>query len=262
MDLGIKNKRALVLGASRGLGLGIATALCREGVNVAICGRNEERLIVLSKELSKLYGTEVIPIAADLFLSESDTIIGDKISRIFGSVDILVNNTGGPPMLKATNVTKAQWTEYFDMMMLRVISITNQLLPAMCNQNWGRVLNVVSSGVVQPIEGLVLSNVLRSALVTWGKTLSFEVASRGVTINSLMPGKIQTERLKQLNKSIAARLSITAEEANQRVLSRIPVGRYGSVEEFSEVAVFIASERASYITGSIIRVDGGMIEAV
>lgn len=263
MDLGITGKRALVLGGNRGIGQGIAQALVREGVHVAITGRDAERMKAAVAELKACNpAVDVQAFAVDLADAVSLSAFASKITDSFGAIDILVNNTGGPGYGGASERGIAEWTSSFNEMVLSVITLTDALLPGMRKRQWGRIMTVVSSGVVQPIPILGVSNTLRNALVTWSKTLSMEVAKDGVTVNVLIPGRIDTERVRLTDEAVAKKDSITVEEAKRRSTSMIPMGRYGAPSEFGALAAFVASVPASYMTGSMLRCDGGNIRSV
>lgn len=262
MDLGIAGRRALVLGGNRGIGQGIAAALVAEGVHVAIAARDPRRLKEAAGELRALNGGTVAAFEIDLGHPDGLAAFAAKVTAEFGPIDILVNNTGGPEYGGVSNRGNDTWRENFDQMILSVIAITDALVPGMVARGWGRVMTVISSGVMQPIPVLGVSNTLRGALAGWSKTLSGEVAAKGVTVNLLVPGRIDTERVRLTDEAVAAREGITPEEAKRRSTSLIPLQRYGKVEEFGAVAAFIASERASYVTGSMIRCDGGIIRGV
>ncbi|MEC5385694.1 SDR family oxidoreductase [Uliginosibacterium sp. H3] len=262
MDLGIAGKRALVLGGNRGIGFGIARALVQEGVNVAIAARDMQRLEQAAAELRAEGGGAVACFSVDLRDPDGLAAFADRVAESFGAIDILVNNTGGPEYGGASNRGSEAWRGSFEEMVMSVIALTDAVLPGMRLRGWGRVLTVVSSGVVQPLPVLGISNSLRGALLGWSKTLSSEVAAEGVTVNILVPGRIDTERVRLTDEAVAEREGITADEAQQRSTSVIPLKRYGSVEEFGAVAAFVASERASYMTGSMVRCDGGIIRSV
>ena len=178
-----------------------------------------------------------------------------------GSVDILVLNSGGPPPGKAQGVSSEQWRNSFEAMFVNLVRIADQLLPGMMERKFGRIISVISSGVIQPIPNLAISNAIRPALVGWGKSLAAEVASSGVTVNAIAPGRIATDRLKQLDAANAERTGRSIDEVAAAARAGIPAGRYGEIEEFAAAAVFLASEKASFMTGSILRVDGGQISA-
>lgn len=262
MDLGLKEKRALVLASSQGLGLGIATKLCEEGASVIISGRVEDKLAKVAKDLSAAGPGTADYVVADL--SERDSAAGLYRSAVekLGGIDILVNNTGGPPPGTVDKPDAELWRAQIDTMLIRVIEITNLCIPGMKEAGWGRVLTVASSGVLQPIPNLAMSNTIRSSLVGWSKSLSNETASFGITVNMLLPGRILTARLAQLDKANAERLGKPVEEVSASEQATIPVGRYGTVEEFGSVGAFLCSEPASYVTGGLIRCDGGSIRGV
>jgi 3-oxoacyl-[acyl-carrier protein] reductase len=263
MDLGIKGKRALVLGGNRGIGQGIAQALVREGVHVAITGRDAERMSAAVAELKACNpAVDVQAFAVDLADTTALAAFASKVTDSFGPIDILVNNTGGPGYGGASERGIAEWTSSFNEMVLSVITLTDALLPGMRKRQWGRIMTVVSSGVVQPIPILGVSNTLRNALVTWSKTLSMEVAKEGVTVNVLVPGRIDTERVRMTDEAVAQKDGITVDEAKRRSTAMIPMGRYGAPAEFGALAAFVASVPASYMTGGMLRCDGGNIRSV
>jgi 3-oxoacyl-[acyl-carrier protein] reductase len=196
--------------------------------------------------------------AADL---SQATAIQDLTAEL-EQADILVFNTGGPPFGTATETTDATWTAQFEAMFLSAIRLTRLALPGMRQRGFGRIMLVVSSGVIQPIPNLAISNAIRSALVGWAKTLAAEVAAEGVTVNCLAPGRIATDRVVEFDQNRARREGISMEQVQKQSRSAIPVGRYGTADEFAATAAFLASPRSSYLTGSIIRIDGGMIRSV
>jgi 3-oxoacyl-[acyl-carrier protein] reductase len=261
MDLGLQGKRALVLGSSRGLGLAIAQGLAAEGVAVTLCGRSRE---VLENAAGKL--TEAGAQADFLVLDLADPVqrraaLADVLTQGRG-FDILVNNGGGPAPGAVSDVASAQWHGAFDSMVAALFEITAQVLPGMRERGWGRVINVVSSGVVQPIPNLGISNTLRASILGWAKTLAAEVAADGVTVNSVIPGRIATARVGELDEAAAKRTGSTAEAVAKASRNTIPVGRYGEPAEFADAVAFLASARAGYITGTSLRVDGGLIRSI
>jgi 3-oxoacyl-[acyl-carrier protein] reductase len=262
MDLGLKGKRALVLGGSRGIGRGIASSLSQEGALVAIVSRNIAALRSATEEISSNTGEQVIAVEGDLADPASMKNAVSGVQEQFGGVDILVNNSGGPPPTGASGVSAQQWRAEFEQMVLSIIGLTDLVLPAMRAAKWGRIITVASSGVIEPHALIGISNTLRSALVGWSKTLASEVARDRVTVNILLPGWIASERLRQIDEAKARIANESVDVTIMDNISRIPFGRYGTVEEFGAVAAFIASERASYVTGSMIRIDGGAIRSV
>ncbi|MDM9620020.1 SDR family oxidoreductase [Rhizobium sp. S96] len=262
MDLGIKGKRALILASSRGLGHGIAVALAHEGANVLLCGRSGETLEANCKAINAEGKGNADWIWADLSDENFTETVTAAVASKLGGVDILVNNTGGPTPGTTEDMTADRLETYFFSMVLRVITLTNALLPAMKAQGWGRILTVASSGVIEPIPSLALSNTLRPALAGWSKTLASEVGRYGITTNVLLPGSILTGRLDDLDGAAAKRTGKNMADIRASKEALIPVGRYGTVEEFAATAAFLCSQPASYITGSLIRCDGGAARSV
>ncbi|MEY2457648.1 MAG: 3-oxoacyl-[acyl-carrier protein] reductase [Acidimicrobiaceae bacterium] len=261
MDLGITGRVALVLSAGGGLGSAIAVALAREGATVIGCGSNAERLERTAQRVSDVGGT-MLPMLADLTkVDELDGLVASAKKKA-GAISILVNMTGGPPPGPTAGVEVGTWRTYVESMVLPVFRLTDLVLPDMREQRWGRVITSTSSGVVSPIPNLGISNALRSTLVGWSKSLSAEVGRDGITANIVMPGRIATGRIVSLDSAKAEREGRQVEDVAAESVSRIPVGRYGDPAEYGDVVAFLASERASYITGSVTRVDGGMIPSI
>ena len=242
MDFGLSGKRALVLGASRGLGAAIAAALAAEGVTVLGASRSGDYPVDLADKAS---------VAALI----------DKV-RSEGGVDILVNNSGGPKAGPAQGQASADWVAAFETMAASLYAITDALLPQMIERKFGRIISVGSSGVVAPIAGLALSNAVRGAIAGWSKTLAAEVAKHGITVNMVLPGRIDTDRVRELDQGKAGRTGVSVEAVQEASRNDIPAGRYGRPEEFGAVVAFLASQQASYVTGSMLRVDGGMIKGL
>jgi 3-oxoacyl-[acyl-carrier protein] reductase len=253
MDMKIAGRKALVLGGNRGMGLAIARALAAEGVDIAIAARDQAALNSAAAEI----GT-TRTFSLDLATTASLPEFAERV----GPVDILVNNTGGPPYGGAIGRDPADWEQSFRSMSLAVIRLTDLFLPAMRQTGWGRVLTLVSTGAIQPIPVLGISNTLRAGLIAWSKSLAPEVAKDGVTVNILMPGRIGTGRVEMTDEATAGREGISVEDVQARSWAQIPMGRYGTSEEVAATAVFACSEPASYITGSIFRVDGGYVRHV
>lgn len=257
MDLGLENRRALVTGASRGLGRAIALGLAGEGADVVAVARDLQRLSALASDSAASRG-KITARVCDL----ADPSAIEGLRDVLQQADVLVLNTGGPPPGAAAEVADATWIKQFEVMFLSAVRLTRMALPGMRKRGFGRILAVVSSGVVQPIPNLAISNALRMAVVGWAKTLAGEVARDGVTVNCLAPGRIATDRVAELDQGRAQREGISVAEVEQQSRSAIPAGRYGEAAEFAAIATFLASPRSSYMTGDIIRVDGGMIRSV
>ncbi|HVO44892.1 MAG TPA: SDR family oxidoreductase [Steroidobacteraceae bacterium] len=256
MDLGLTGRRALVTGASRGLGYAIARSLAAEGASVTAVARGPERLAQLAgtPETAGRIRTRTCD------LSDGTAIAG--LADDLATTDILVINTGGPPPGTAAETTDATWTAQFESMFLSAIRLTRLALPGMRQRGFGRIIAVVSSGVIQPIPNLGVSNALRMGLVGWAKTLATEVAAAGITVNCLAPGRIATDRVAEIDQGRARREGLTIEEVERQSRATIPAGRYGEPNDLAAMAAFLASSRSAYITGSIVRVDGGMIRSV
>ncbi len=262
MDFGLTGKRALVTAGSRGLGLGIARALAAEGAHVLISGRSTDKLKAAAEEITATGPGKADFTTVDLTEDSAAEKLIAASKGTLGGVDILVNNTGGPPPGKMVDADADILAAQFDPMVLTVIKLTQILVGPMREQGWGRVITVGSSGVIQPIPNLGLSNTLRSALVGWSKSLSNDLAGDGVTVNMLLPGRIHTERVDELGAAASKRTGQSLDEVRAASRAAIPAGRYGTVEEFAAVACFLASEPASYVTGGLIRCDGGAIKSV
>jgi len=262
VDLGLREKRSLVLGAGGGLGKSVALSLAAEGARVVVAGRTLEKCQQTVREIVSAGGWAV-PLEWDFSnLSLVAERHGQACDLLGGHVQILFNNGGGPPPGGAAGHSLSVWEDQFKKMVAPIISITDAVLPAMLQARWGRILTNASSGVVSPIPNLAFSNSLRSALVGWSKTLASEVGSKGVTVNMVLPGRIATERLAFLDQARATREGIGVAEVEHRSRATIPLGRYGDPREYGDAVAFLASERASYITGSMMRIDGGAISSI
>lgn len=261
MDLDLSRRTALVLAGGGGLGRAIATGLAREGAHVAVADVDRSALDRTVDDI-RAVGSRGLPLLWDLAdLSTIDAHV-QAIEREFGSVEILVNITGGPPPTPASGQDPALWQTHFQAMVLSVIAVTDRVLPGMKTRKWGRVITSASSGVAAPIPNLGVSNALRLSLVGWSKTLAREVARDGITINVVLPGRVATDRIRFLDEAKAKRESRSVESVVAESTSSIPAGRYGTPQEYADVVVFLASSRASYVTGSMVRVDGGLIAGI
>lgn len=261
MDLGLKGKTVLVLGGGGGLGRAIATTLAAEGALVAVADISREAVDGTLAALEDI-GARTLGLVWDI----ADLgVLEDRVTTIekeLGSIDVLINNTGGPPPTPAAGQDPELWRTHFESMVLSVIAITDRVLGPMKKRGWGRIVTSTSSGVVAPIPNLGISNALRLSLVGWSKTLAREVAGDGITANIILPGRIATPRIRFLDEQKAKRENKSVEEVSSQSTASIPAGRYGEPEEYAKAVTFLASTAASYITGSVIRVDGGLVASV
>jgi 3-oxoacyl-[acyl-carrier protein] reductase len=262
VDLGLRGRVALVTGASQGLGAAIAEELAAEGASVAVCARNAEKLGDLAIRLATAHGVRAVPIVADLGKpGEAARAVSETIRQL-GKLDVLVTNAGGPPSLPFEKTTIDQWQDALRLTLESALELCRAALPGMKERKWGRILTVTSVSVKQPVENLVLSNSIRAAVTGFAKTLSNEVAPFGVTVNNLLPGYTKTERLNDLATAVSKAKQIDTAAAFAGWEQQIPMGRLGDPKEFAALAAFLASERASYITGQSVAVDGGWIKAL
>lgn len=253
MDLGIKNKVALVQGASTGLGFAAAEELAKEGCQVAICSRNMERIELAVEKIKQKTGTKVHGYACDLNDPRDRAAMLDSIRATLGPIDILVANNGGPPSGDALSFTDDQWQEALNSNLIAMKDSAQAVLPAMVERKWGRIIFITSVSVKQPIETLIMSNTARAGLTGYAKSLSTRVAAEGVTVNMVLPGIHETDRVKELHAELADPALIAKD---------IPMGRMGQPNELAAVIAFLASVRASYVTGQSIVVDGGMVRGL
>jgi 3-oxoacyl-[acyl-carrier protein] reductase len=261
VNLGLDGKTALVVGGGGGLGSAVARALAREGAHVAVAGRDRGSASRTVEAIAADKG-EAFALHLDLTdLGSLDAVI-ESIRARSGEVEILFNNSGGPPPTTAAGQPVELWREHFETMVIGVIALTDRVLPSMRERGWGRIITTTSSGVAAPQPNLALSNSLRLAVVGWSKTLAAEVAADGVTVNVVVPGRIATGRVRALDEARAKREGTTVEAAEASSIASIPAGRYGDPEEYAAAVAFLASERASYITGATLRVDGGQIRSL
>ena len=263
MDLQLAGKRALICGGSSGLGRAVAAALVAEGAHVALLSRDAATLQAVADNLNAAGPGRAVIAPADL--SDHDALLKavDAAEQALGGpIEILLNNTGGPPPSGVEGLDPQVWRDQFEAMVLSVFRLTDRVLPGMKAAGWGRVLNVASVSVIEPIGTLGVSNTLRASVAAWAKTLASEVAPHGITVNTLLPGRIDTPRIQRLDAARAAATGTAPDQARAESVKSIPMGRVGTPEEFGAVAAFLASPLASYVTGSLIRVDGGAVKAV
>ena len=262
MDLGLEGKVALVAAASKGLGRAVATELAMEGAKVVISSRDESVLSRTAVEMREKTGARVDFFVADLGRDEDIRALVESTVERFGGVDVLVNNAGGPPAGGFDVVTDEDWQGAFNLNLMSFVRLIRGVLPHMREQDGGRIVNIASSSIKQPIENLILSNTFRAGIVGLAKSLSSELAPDNILINTLGPGRISTGRSASLDDSRAEAEDIPVEEIRSRFEAQIPLGRYGTPEEFAKVAAFLASPANSYVTGQAILVDGGLVRAL
>jgi len=263
MDLGIRGKVALVVAASKGLGRACAAALAAEGARVTIGARDKQTLAKAAQEIQLETGSYVLAVPIDVTKEEDIEAIVTATIKEFGSIDILVNNAGGPPSGLFEAVSDAQWQETFEQNLLSAIRFTRLVLPYMRERGNGRIINIVSTSVKEPIDGLLLSNSIRMAVVGLAKTLSLELAPFNITVNNVCPGRFLTDRLRE-GRSFQGKIEQGMSEAEvlKGIARDIPMGRIGKPEELGALVAFLASEQAGYITGTTIQIDGGLVRAV
>jgi 3-oxoacyl-[acyl-carrier protein] reductase len=262
MDLGLKNKVALIAAGSRGLGRAVAEELAAEGASLVLCAREERTLVETAAAIAESSNAHVLAVPADVTVIDDIKRMVDAGNERFGRIDILVTNAGGPPAGTFAQLTREQWDDAIRLTLLSAVELARQVLPGMKERRWGRIINITSIAVKQPVENLLLSNSLRAGLTGFARTLANEVATEGVTVNNVMPGYTRTERLEDLAKMMAGKQGISAEEFRGKWEKEIPMGRLGEPREFAALVAFLASERASYITGTSIQVDGGWIRSL
>ncbi len=262
MDLGLRGKVGLIAAASRGLGRAVATELAAEGASLVICSRNAAGIERTAKEIAAETGVEILALPCDVAEpAEVTSLVQSGIER-FGRIDILVTNSGGPPAGPFDSFTLEQWNAATRLLLHSSVELARNVLPGMKERRWGRILNITSIAVKQPVENLILSNSLRAAVTGMARTLANEVASFGITVNNIMPGYTRTERVEELAQMMAGKEGITAVEFIARWEKEISMKRLGEPREFAALAAFLVSERASYITGTSVPVDGGWIRAL
>ena len=256
MDLKLENRTVLVTAGSKGIGLATARGFHAAGAQVAICGRSQENLDAAAALMPGCFA-----VAGDV--SDADDIerIVTSVSKTFGGIDILVNNAGGPPPGLFVDLDDSDWAKAVELTLMSVVRATRLVLPHMQAQKWGRIVNISSTGVKQPVPGLTLSNSIRMAVLGWAKTLANQVGSDNILVNTVCPGFTNTDRITQIFESQSAATGKTVDEISQGLAAQIPLRRIGQPEEIANLAVFLGSEAASYITGTAIQVDGGSVQS-
>jgi 3-oxoacyl-[acyl-carrier protein] reductase len=262
MDLGLTQKIAMVGGASKGLGYAVARALAAEGARVSMASRDGASIERAADTLARETGSQVLGVAADLSSAKGiERWHADTISR-FGGVDLLFANTGGPPAGTALGFDDAAWQTAFELLLMSVVRSVRLVVPSMRARGGGAILVGTSSTVKEPFPNLALSNVMRAGVTALVKTLSAELAADRIRVNTLLPGRIATDRLNYLDDANAKKAGITAQEQRERALATIPMGRYGDPDEFGRAGAFLLSDAASYITGAALQADGGLIRGL
>lgn len=258
MDLGLKGKVALVTAASKGMGKACALGFAAEGARVSMCARTDADVQAAAAEVRAKTGAEVLALSADVTKADDVKRLMARTLEAFGAIDVLVANCGGPPRGGIDEMTDQQWYGAFEVSVLSVVRLIREVLPSMRQRKWGRILTIQSVSVKQPVDGLLLSNAVRPGVAGLVKTLSPELGKDNITINVVLPGRIMTDRFLEGAK----RSGLPAEEYVRRSVTDVPLGRIGTPEEFANVVVFLASERASYVTGVALQVDGGVVRGI
>lgn len=257
MDLSLDGRAAAVAAASRGIGRAVADALAREGARVAICARGEEALQKAAAEIEERYKAPVFAFRADVSVPAGARAFIRKAVREFGTVDILVNNAGGPPAGHFEDFDEEDWMSAIRLNLISTVIMTGEVLPHMKKRRWGRIINITSVTIKQPVDGLILSTAARLGVAGMAKSLSVELAPYGITVNNVCPGYTLTDRVRSLAEKQAKERGTEAKDIIKSWVEKIPAGRMASPGEVADLVVFLASERASYITGTSIQIDGG-----
>jgi len=257
MDLSIKGRNAIVCASSQGLGKSAAIDLAKEGVNIAICSRNQEKIDLVKNEIENISDVKVVAIQADLSLEKDIDTLFNKAKEELKTIDILINNNGGPPPSTFEDLTDEDWQKAFNSTMMSAIRLSKLVLPDMKKNKWGRIINISSVSVKTPVNGLFLSNSIRMGVLGWAKALSDEVAPHGITVNSVCPGTTKTERIEQILNAQSESSGKDKSEIEEAMANSIPMLRIGEASDLSALITFLASEKASYMTGLAVQVDGG-----
>ncbi len=259
MNLNLENKNAIVCASSQGLGKAAAIDLAKEGVNLAICSRDQEKIDKAKEEILQKtdHNIKVIALKADLDSLEDIQIFLQEVEHSLGEVDILVNNTGGPPPSTFEQISDEDWQNAFNSTMMSAIRLSRAVVPNMKKKEWGRIINISSVSVKTPVNGLFLSNSLRMGVLGWAKALADELAAHGITVNTVCPGYTRTERVEAILESQSSSSGLSKEEIEKTIADNIPMKRVGEAEDLAGLITFLASEKANYMTGLAVQVDGG-----
>ena len=257
MDLSIKGKNAIVCASSQGLGKSAALDLAKEGVNIAICSRNKDKINLVKEEIEQTSDVKVVAIEADLSSEKDINALFQEAKKGLKTIDILINNNGGPPPSTFEELTDEDWQRTFNSTMMSAIRLSKLVLPDMKENKWGRIINISSVSVKTPVNGLFLSNSIRMGVLGWAKSLSDEVAPYGITVNSVCPGTTKTERIEQILNAQSESSGKDKSEIEEAMANSIPMLRIGEASDLSALITFLASEKASYMTGLAVQVDGG-----
>lgn len=262
MDLGLRGKVAFIAGGSQGLGRAVSMEMAREGAKIAVCALDNPELPKAVEEIRAATGAEVIGIPADLTDSAQASDFVRKGLEHYGTVDIMVTNAGGPPVKTFLEIDDELWHYGFRLNLMSTIIMAREVIPTMMKKRWGRIVNMTSISVKQPLDGLILSNTVRSGVIGLAKSLSNELAPYNITVNNVCPGYTMTERVRSLSVTVANAEGVRPEDIIKRWEATIPMGRLGKSEELAALVTFLASERAGYITGASVQIDGGFFKGV
>jgi 3-oxoacyl-[acyl-carrier protein] reductase len=257
MDLGLKDKSVLVAAASKGIGKATALGFLREGARVTICARDPVALDAARDELQAATGGQIVAVTADVSDPQQLQALVAAATAAHGEIEVLVNNAGGPPAGSHTAITSEQWQQAYELTLQSAVKLTELVLPAMKQAHWGRVVNLSSYSVKQPMDNMMLSNSIRLAVLGWAKTLANELAADGILVNTVCPGWTDTDRVASLLQQRSAATGASVDQVRDDIAANVPLGRLASAEEIANVVIFLASDAASYITGAAIPVDGG-----
>ncbi|WP_339179879.1 SDR family oxidoreductase [Oceanobacillus sp. FSL W7-1293] len=261
MDLKLTNKKVLVLASSRGIGREIASRYAEEGASVMITGRNEDTLKKTAAELSNQTDSEIIPFVTDVSKKEDIDRLFAFVKEQFGVLDVLVSNAGGPPVIDFESSEETDWYDAFELTLMSAVRAMKEAIPLMKANGQGRILYIASTSIKEPISELLLSNIFRSGVQALCKSLAADYAANDILINIVGPGKIDTDRLRSLDEKNAEKNQVALEDWKNKVQASIPIGRYGTPEEFADAAVFLGSYRNTYVTGQTLLIDGGVVKA-